>query len=468
MKHIALFILSLFSYTAAAEEKPNFIIIFTDDQGYQDLGCFGSPDIKTPHIDKMAEEGMKLTSFYAQTVCGPSRLALMTGSYPMRTERAAHDDGLFAHPAVSLNEIMIPEILKPLGYKTGMIGKWDLAGRRNKNTFSMDLGPYNQGFDYTFWAATSNDHPVDLFLEKEVVVKKAKDSTLTERYTDKAIEFIDKNKEEPFFLYLAHSMPHTKLGVSEKFKGKSEEGIYGDVIEELDHNVGRILTHIKEQKLDKNTYIIFTSDNGPWWIKKDHGGHAKPLRAGKTSTYDGGVRVPFVIWAPGKVPAGTSSDLVTATLDILPTIAELAGAEVPSDRVIDGHDISGIFHGEQKELDRTFFYYQHQALRAVRDGDWKLHLAHTPLDKSKDGRVWARHVAPEDRAFLSEIALYNLKEDIGETKNVAAEHPEIVEKLMKHLDFAKKDIGYHGVFGENSRRLKTEATEPKSGKKGKK
>lgn len=391
---------------------------------------------------------MKFTSFYAQTVCGPSRTSLLTGCYPMRTERHRNDNGKIPHPALALREVTIPEILKPLGYQTGMIGKWDLAGRRQ--TFKVDLNPSNQGFDYSFWTQTSGDGPIregaDLAVEKPVR------STLTTLYTDKAIAFIEQERDQPFFLYLAHVMPHTKLAVSEEFKGTSEGGFYGDVIEEIDHNVGRILTRINELGLDDSTYIIFTSDNGPWWREGDHAGHCQPLRSAKTSTYDGGLRVPFIIRAPGKVPAGRTSDSVCANIDMLPTIAKLTGAKMPEDRVIDGVDISGIFHAAQTEVDRPFLYFQHQALRAVRQGDWKLHLPHSNLDRTKEGKSWQTHVPKKDRPYIEEFTLYNLKEDIGETTNVAKEHPAIVEKLFKQLDFAKQDIGYHDQIGKNSRR----------------
>lgn len=436
----------------ASAAKPNFIIILTDDQGYQDLGCYGSPDIKTPRIDQMAKEGMRFTSFYAQTVCGPARTSLLTGSYPMRTARAEHDDGLIPHPAMALSEVTIPELLHPLGYKTGMAGKWDLSGRRTRGrpTFKIELGPANQGFDATFWAETS---ACKLIREGEkTVLKKPAKSSLTQLFTDKAIEFIEANKDDPFFFYLAHPMPHTPIGASKAFKGKSKAGLYGDVIEELDFHTGRLLDKVKELGLDDNTYIIFASDNGPWWREGKHAGHCEPLRSAKTSTYDGGLRVPFIIRAPGKVPADTTSDLVTATIDLLPSIVNIAGAKVPDDRVIDGIDISDVFHGKQTKLDRPFFFYQHQSLRAVRQGDWKLHLPHTKLDRTKEGELWQSHVPPEDRSYIEELTLYNLSKDIGETTNVAKSHPEIVARLLKQLDFAKKDIGYHDVIGENSRR----------------
>ncbi|MGJ8671739.1 sulfatase family protein [Rubritalea sp.] len=444
----------LFLVARVEAEKPNFIIIFTDDQGYQDLGCYGSPNIRTPNIDRMAEQGMRFTSFYAQTVCGPARASLLTGSYPMRVERVAHDNGLIPHPAMSLNEVTIPELLKPLGYKTGMSGKWDVAGRKTRGapTFRVELGPQNQGFDTTYWAETSSCKNIRVG-DKEVR-KNPPRASLTKLFTDKAIEFIADNKDEPFFYYLAHPMPHTKIDASPQFKGKSEEGLYGDVIEELDFHTGRLLDKVKELGIDDTTYIIFASDNGPWWKEGKHAGHCEPLRSAKTSTYEGGLRVPFIIRAPGKVPAGTTSDLVTATIDLLPTIANLAGAKIPSDRVIDGIDISKVFQGSQSELDRPFFFYQHQALRAVRQGSWKLHLPHAKLDKTKEGTIWQTHVPKEDRPYITELTLYNLDKDIGETTNVAKDHPEVVQQLLKQLEFAKEDIGYHGVIGENSRRTR--------------
>ena len=458
-KNIAwIVVLFAFLYGCISKEKvsstnPNFIIIFTDDQGYNDVGCFGSRNICTPNLDRMAAEGMKFTSFYAQTVCGPSRAALMTGCYPMRNGR--NDNGEVPHPKLSLSEITIAEVLKPVGYATCMIGKWDLAGH-NQERFNPGLLPIHQGFDYSFFTPTSNDARVHLLRNNEVVELNADMSTLTRRYTDEAIGFIEHNTDQPFFLYLAHTMPHTLLAVSEEFRGNSKGGFYGDVIEEIDFNVGRIFKVLKENGLDESTYVIFTSDNGPWWIKGDHGGNAEPLRGAKTSAWEGGLRVPCIVRAPGQVPEGTSSDLVCATIDLLPTIARLAGAKLPTDRVIDGLDISGIIHGDSTSLDRPYFYYQHHDLRAVRLGNWKLHRPHKPGSESIAYTKWPRHSAPEDRVLFDKYVLYDLEKDIGETKDVAEENPEIVVELTKLLEWAKEDIGDFENRGINARPLGVE------------
>ena len=274
-------------------------------------------------------------------------------------------------------------------------------------------------------------------------------STLTRRYTDEAIQFIQENEEKPFFLYLAHTMPHTKLAASDDFKGKSVAGLYGDVIEEIDYNVGSILDELKKSKLDQNTYVIFTSDNGPWWIKNDHGGSALPLRGAKTSAWEGGLRVPCIMWAPGKIPAGTSSDLVTATIDLLPSIAKIAGASPPSDRVIDGLDISNVIHGRDIRIGSTLFLLHASGIASRANGKTgNFTLSHQPDSKAIGYTKWPRHVSPEDRVSFDENTLYNLEKDIGETTNVAVDYPEIVAELLRHLEWAKKDIGDFDGRGE--------------------
>ena len=441
------------SFCAAADtpgrtDKPNVIIILTDDQGYQDLGCFGSPDIKTPRLDQMAKEGMRFTNFYAQTVCGPSRSALMTGCYPIRLARQADPDSI--HPEVHSDEIFIPEVLKGLGYATAAFGKWDMAGHDPAH-FNPKLMPNKQGFDYYFGTPGSNDRFVNLLRNDKPIEQNANMATLTQRYTDEALAFIEQNKANPFFVYLAHTMPHTKLAASKNFKGKSEGGLYGDVIEELDFHIGRVLDKVKALGLDDNTYIIFTSDNGPWLVRKEHSGHAKPLRSGKTSWWEGGLRVPCIMRAPGKIPAGTECDAVAATIDLMPTLAKLAGGAAPSDRAIDGIDIAGLMSGEVKTVDRNYFYYQHDCLRAVRSGKWKLVLPHTEPVNVSIATHWRDHVAKADSARITRAQLYDLDADIAEENDVSADHPEVVAELMKLAKWARKDIGDHNQFGENAR-----------------
>lgn len=444
----------------ATAEQPNFVIIFTDDQGYQDVGCFGSPDIRTPRLDAMAADGMKFTSFYAQPICGPSRAALMTGCYPMRVAERGHTKQV--HPILHEDEITIAEVLKTKGYATACFGKWDLA-KHSQSDFFMDLFPTRQGFDYFYGTPTSNDRTANLYRNEELIEPATDMATLTQRYTDEAIAFIKKNQDQPFFVYIPHSMPHTRLDASPKFKGKSRRGLYGDVIEEIDFNVGRVLDTLNELNLAENTYVLFTSDNGPWLIKNkdhadghlpgDHGGSAGPLRSGKVSTFEGGVRVPAILWAPGRAPAGTVCDLVATTMDVMPTFAALAGAEVPSDRAIDGEDIRHLFHGEfdKANPDKAYFYYLRVHLQAVRQGKWKLHL---PREKEPIGVApFSRntHIAPEDRVGFEEPFLVDLENDLGETTNLAAENPQVVEKLLGLAETMRKDLGDYDRVGNNMR-----------------
>ncbi len=443
-----------------ANDRPNFIVIFADDQGYQDLGCFGSPDIKTPRLDAMAEQGMKFTSFYAQPICGPSRASLMTGCYPMRVAERDHTKQV--HPVLHSDEITIAEVLKTKGYATGCFGKWDLA-KHAQNGFFIDLLPTRQGFDYFYGTPTSNDRLVNLFRNEELIERSTDMATLTQRYTDEAIAFIEKHQEQPFFVYLPHTMPHTRLDASADFKGRSSRGLYGDVIEELDFNVGRILDRLNELKLAENTYVVYTSDNGPWLSKNrghkdghrpgDHGGSAGPLRSGKVSTFEGGVRVPMILWGPGRVPAGTTCESITSTMDILPTLATLAGAEIPTDRVIDGEAITPLFHGRFDEAnpDKTYFYYLHVHLQAVRQGQWKLHLPRAKEAVASSPFSQNPHIAPEDRDGFDQLFLVDLSNDLGETTNVAAKHPEVVERLLTLAESMRDDLGDYNHVGKNMR-----------------
>lgn len=438
---------------------PNYVVIFADDLGYADLGCFGSPDIRTPRLDAMAEAGMKFTSFYAQPVCGPSRAAIMTGCYPMRV--AERGNVKQVHPILHSDEVTVAEILKTRGYATACFGKWDLA-KHAQTGFFIDLFPTRQGFDYFFGTPTSNDRIVNLYRNEELIEPKTDMAPLTRRYTDEAIAFIEEHKDEPFFVYIPHTMPHTALDATAQFKGKSPRGIYGDVVEEIDFNAGRILDSLAELGLSEHTYVMFTSDNGPWLIKNknhadgrlksDHGGSAGPLRSGKVSTFEGGVRVPTILVGPN-VPAGTTCDKIASTLDILPTFAALSGAEMPGNRVIDGEDIRHLFRGnfEDANPSKAFFYYLRVHLQAVRQGKWKLHL---PREAEPVGAApFSRntHIAPADRIGFDEPFLVDLEADIGETTNVASENPEVVQQLLGLAEGMREDLGDFDRVGKNMR-----------------
>lgn len=443
----------LLSVSLAAREKPNVIIILCDDLGYQDIASFGAPVIRTPRIDQMAAEGMKFTSFYGQTICGPARAALMTGCYPIKIAKVKNPNiELDVHPAIASDEVLIPEILKDQGYATAAFGKWDLAGHSQKKYFP-ELMPNLQGFDYFFGTPTSNDSHVPILRNDKLIQKRAAMSSLTKSYTDDAIDFINKNYKQPFFVYLAHSMPHTKLGASKGFKGKSAQGLYGDVIEELDHHTGRLLDRLKELGIDDDTYVVFTSDNGPWWVKKEHSGSALPLRSAKTTTWEGGLRVPTIIRAPGRVKAGVVSDIVASHMDLLPTFTTISGGEIPTDRVIDGRDISKLLHeGEDESLsDRPLFYYQHTHLQAVRKGRWKLVMPRS-VDDGVVPASWARMVKKSDVINIDTPMLIDLDADIAETTDLASEYPELVETLVKEIEWAQKRIGDREQVGSEARK----------------
>ena len=410
--------------------KPNFVIIFTDDQGYADVGCFGAEGFETPNLDRMAAEGAKFTDFYAAApVCSPSRAALLTGCYPMRVSIPRV---LFPRDKIGLNpdEVTIADMLKTRGYATCCIGKWHLG-------HLPEFLPTRQGFDYYFGLPYSNDmSPLPLIEGEETIELKPDQSQLTRRYTEKAVEFIKKNKDRPFFLYLPHTMPHVPLYVSDKFKGKSKGGLYGDVIMEIDWSVGQILETVKQLGIDEKTLVIFTSDNGPWLSKGAHGGSAKPLRGGKFATYEGGMREPCIMRWPGKIAAGTVCPEIATTMDFLPTFAKLAGAKVPTNRIIDGKDISALMTDPKAKTPyKAFFYYFERQLGAVRSGQWKLILE----------RKREKKTIP--------AALYNLQEDIEETRDLSADHPDVVRRLTELAEKIREDIGdsVKGVTGKNVR-----------------
>ncbi len=402
-------------------ERPNIVLIFTDDQGYGDLGCYGATEIRTPHLDRMATEGMRLLDFYsAAPICSPSRAALLTGSYPLRVGITTV---IYQNSEVGLNpdELTIAEVLKAKGYATTCIGKWHLGHMK-------EFLPMAQGFDSFYGLPVTNDMMtrvdgetgVSLMRGAEIIEHPAKMATLTKRYTEEAVRFIAENKERPFFLYLAHTMPHVPLAASADFRGRSAAGLYGDVIEELDWSAGQVLAALREHDLDEKTLVIFTSDNGPAVLKAGAGGSAGKLRGGKMATSEGGMRVPCIVRWPGRVPTGTVCDEPAMTIDLLPTIAGLVGAELPSDRVIDGKDIWPLLAGVEgaRSPHEAVYYYRRNNLEAVRVGRWKLALP-KKFVRLPDGSLKPKGA----------YKLYDLERDIAESRNVARTHADVVERL---------------------------------------
>jgi arylsulfatase A-like enzyme len=403
---------------SSTNKRPNFVIIFTDDQGYGDLGCYGSKTIRSPRLDRLAQEGTRFTDFYAQPVCGPSRSALLTGRYPVRSRGWSMPE----------SEVTLAELLKNVDYTTACIGKWDVSNRKD----IKGRVPNDQGFDYYWGTLGANDNgTVKLHDNRRPIGVDSDMASLTKRYTDKGIEFLKANKDKSFLLYLAHTMAHSVVDATVRFKGKSKGGLYDDVIEELDYHTGRLLDAVDELGLRENTVVIFTTDNGPWNnmqenLRKKHKGaiawgSSGPLREGKGSTWEGGVRVPCIIRWPGRVPAGRVSDAIFSTVDFMPTIANLAGYDVPEDRIIDGVDQTDLLLGDSKQGARNHHYYFcRNELHAVRKGRWKLLLANR--------KNYYNYV--KDRGS-NEIELYDLKSDIGETRNLAGQHIEVVEELLE-------------------------------------
>jgi arylsulfatase A len=427
-------------------DKPNFVIIFTDDQGYADVGCFGAKGFETPNLDRMAAEGVRFTDFYvAAASCTPSRAALMTGCYPQRVG-LPHVLGPNAKIGINSEEQTIAEILKPLGYATACYGKWHLGHH-------PEFLPTRHGFDDYFGLPYSNDmwpnHPErpggypDLpLIEGEKIIEYNPDQTkLTTWYTERAVKFIEANKDRPFFVYLPHSMVHVPLHVSDKFKGKSRQGLFGDVVMEIDWSVGQILSTLKRLGIDRQTLVIFSSDNGPWLSYGDHAGSARPLREGKGTTFDGGQREPTIMRWPGKIPAGLVCKEAASTMDILPTLAKLAKAKLPT-RYIDGKNIWPLMSGKPgaRSPHEAFFYYNGWALEAVRSGKWKLHLPHGY--RTLAGRLGGTGGKPVkyERAKIG-TSLFDLENDIGEQNDVSAEHPEVVKRLLRLVERMREDLG---------------------------
>lgn len=435
--------------TQAADEveRPNVVIVFADDLAYADIGCFGAEGYKTPHLDRLAAEGRRFTSFYVpQAVCSASRAGLLTGCYPNRVGilgALGPNSGI----GISADELTMGEMFQSQGYRTAAFGKWHLGHK----PASLPLA---HGFDAYYGLPYSNDmwpkHPENPraypplpLIDGDKTIETDPDQTqLTTNYTRRAVEFIEQNHDKPFFVYLAHSMPHVPLFVSDKFDGTSERGLFGDVISEIDWSVGQIREVLEKHKLDRKTLIIFTSDNGPWLSYGDHAGSAGPLREGKGTSFEGGVREPTVMWYPGHISAGTECDEPAMTIDLLPTLANWIGAELPADRKIDGLDIRPLITGgpEARTPHDALYFYWGGHLEAVRSGPWKLHLPHSY--RTLAGRAGGTGGIPTKyQQGQIGLSLYNLEDDIGETTNLADKHPEVVEQLMQYVERARADLG---------------------------
>jgi arylsulfatase A len=427
------------SAASAADRPPNFVVIFADDLGYGDLGCYGHPTIKTPHLDRMAREGMRFTQFYsAAEVCTPSRAALLTGRLPPRSGMCSNQRRVLfpgSKGGLPAEEVTIAELLKSKGYATACIGKWHLG-------HLPQFLPGKHGFDYYFGIPYSNDMDriptapmgraaflapkneywnVPLIRNTEVIEQPANQSTVTRRYADEAARFIREHKEQPFFVYLPHTMPHVPLFASDEFDGKSRRGLFGDVVEELDKAVGTVLQTLRDEKLAENTLVIFTSDNGPWLTQSEQGGTAGLLKDGKGSTWEGGMREPAIAWRPATVPAGAVSTELASTLDLLPTLCAQAGAAAPKDRPLDGYDITAALAGG-KSPRGEMFYYRGFELMAVRLGPWK---AHFQTQTGYGQPMPVKHDPP---------LLFHLEIDASERFDVAAKNPAVLQEIQALIE----------------------------------
>jgi arylsulfatase len=450
---LAFFLTYLLCSAVMAASLPNIVIIFIDDQGYGDIGPFGAKGYSTPNLDRMAAEGRKFTNFHVpQPVCSASRAGLLTGCYPNRI--GIHGAlGPSAKHGIADSEMTLAQLVKQKGYATGMAGKWHLGTPR-------EFLPTHHGFDEYFGLPYSNDmwphHPEAgkafpplPLIDGDAVLKTdlghEDQNELTTQYTERAVKFIERNKDRPFFFYLAHTMVHVPLHVSEKFRGKSQRGLYGDACMEVDWSVGEVLASLKRAGVDDNTLVIYTSDNGPWLSYGEHAGSAGPLREGKGTCWEGGTREPTLMRWPGKIPAGSTSDAMMMTIDLFPTIAKLIGAEMPAHK-IDGLDVWPLIVGENGATnphDGYAFYYEQNQLQAVTspDGRWKLQFPHTY--RTLGGRPGGKDGIPAkyEPRKIEAAELYDLVSDIGETRNVAATHPEVVARLEAFAEKTREDLG---------------------------
>lgn len=447
LSYIVFMVLLLFSIPVKAQPGlPNFVIIFCDDLGYGDLACYGNELHRTPHLDQLASEGIKFTSFYVSSgVCTPSRASLMTGCYAQRVDLEVNArpwgsigrQVLFPVAKKGLNpaEITLPEALKARGYTTACVGKWHLG---DQDVFL----PTRNGFDYYYGIPYSNDMnrdycPLPLMLQENVVEAPVNQNTITRRYTEEAIRFIETHHNRPFLLYLSHAMTHNPLHASKQFRGKSANGIYGDAVEEIDWSTGQIIKTLEKYDLEKNTLVIFTSDNG---AARRWGGTNEPLSGWKASTMEGGMRVPCIMWWPENIPSNQKCDALVTSMDLYPTLINLAGGQIPDDRIIDGKNIHYLMKDPSDEtLHEVLYYYQKEQLQAVRSGKWKLHLAmdSTYLNIHRGGIAGGRS-----------MKLIDLSTDIKEEHDLSGEYPQVIKQLLKYADEARKnlgDMGYDGI-----------------------
>ncbi len=442
---------------AAAEQsaRPNFVFLFCDDLGYGDLTCYGHPTIRTPHLDRMATEGVRFTQFYtAAAVCSPARASLLTGRYPPRHGTL----GIYWHgldTGMSVDEKTLAELLTAQGYSSTCLGKWHLG-------HDLEFLPQNRGFESYFGVPYSNDMQIDpemafaddavfregwslekvrelsfdgpikpkrelvpLMADERVIEYPVDQRELTRRYTEQATEFIAANQQKPFFLYVAYTMPHVPLFASKKFEGNSRGGLYGDTVEEIDWSVGEILETLRSQGLAENTFVFFTSDNGPWLTYRLDGGSQGLLRGGKFTTWEGGMRVPGIAWCPGTITPAISSELAT-TMDLFTTSLHLAGAAVPNDRVIDGVDLSDHLLAGGKSPRKDFAYYRRDDLQAYRHGKWKIHLKVQPEKGGKPGDTLERPL------------LFDLERDPAERYDLSEKHPDVIDMLLEHAEAYRK------------------------------
>jgi len=397
--------------------RPNFVFIFADDLGYGDLGCFGAGDIQTPNIDGMAKGGIRFSEFYsASPVCSPSRAGLLTGRLP---QRMGINSVFFPESFTGLpvDEITVAEVLRTAGYYCGIIGKWHLGHRR-------EFLPLQRGFDEYFGIPYSNDMESVVYMRgNEVEAFEVDQRYITQTYTEEALKFIDNHHERPFYLYVAHNMPHVPIYASEDFLGTSQRGLYGDVIQELDWSVGEIVKKLEQHGILEQTLIVFSSDNGPWLVMEDHGGSAGILREGKQYTFEGGMRVPTVAMWKAKIPAGQVYEDMALQVDWFPTFARLAGAQLPADRPLDGEDISSVLTGEGKRSGDTYLFLDGADLQCYRRGDWKVKLPYPGFE----GATWKKAVPAHD------TLLVNLKDDPGERTNLYLERPEMAVGMLDEM-----------------------------------